>query len=241
MDKTDSSRPAIRIRRAGTVPPRPGEGAPELPLSESDRLALAEPGEAVDHPAGARIFAQGAAAGALFLLLDGLVRTHVTLNDGERQILAFYWPGDLFGLAEEGSYVASAEAITPCRMLRFESSALQDFLQANGRVQYSFFVKAMHEWRSAQRQLIVMGRFTVPRRLAIFLLDCAGHESHFDAATETLTLPMTRYDIADYLGTSAESVTRAFARLEAEGLIRRRSARTVELDCERLRAHVDFT
>ena len=62
--------------------------------------------------------------------------------------------------------------------------------------------------------------------------------SYFDQSTHVLTVSMSRYDIADYLGTSAETVTRAFTRLEREGLLRRVTARTVELEPELLKAFI---
>jgi CRP-like cAMP-binding protein len=73
-----------------------------------------------------------------------------------------------------------------------------------------------------------------------FLIDCSVHESYFDQNTHVLTVPMSRYDIADYLGTSAETVTRAFTRLERDGLLRRVTARTVELKPELLKVFVNF-
>ncbi|MGT2467645.1 helix-turn-helix domain-containing protein (plasmid) [Mesorhizobium atlanticum] len=85
-----------------------------------------------------------------------------------------------------------------------------------------------------------MGRFDVARRLAVFLLDCSGHENYFDSSTRILTLPMSRYDIADYLGTSAESVTRAIASLEERGLIRRITARAIEIRQTDIKAFADL-
>ncbi|HVV93123.1 MAG TPA: helix-turn-helix domain-containing protein, partial [Hyphomicrobiales bacterium] len=74
-----------------------------------------------------------------------------------------------------------------------------------------------------------------------FLLDCSAHEEYFSLRTGVLTLPMTRYDIADYLGTSAESVTRALARMEREGLLRRSGTRSLTLKIDQLRKFVNFT
>ncbi|MEX6506089.1 Crp/Fnr family transcriptional regulator [Jiella sp. M17.18] len=240
--KAIKSQHDLKIRAVGSLPPAPGQRRAVLPLSGAERAELSRLAEIVEYRTpGSQILGEGEPGRFLFLLADGLVRTHVTLNDGERQILAFYWPGDLFGLAEEGTYVATAEAVTPATVYRFPYHDLQQFLTTNPSLQYGFLVKAMHEWRSAQRQLIVMGRFDVAKRLAIFLLDCSAHEQFFSGEDGLLTLPMTRYDIADYLGTSAESVTRALARLEDEGLLKRLSARQLRLDREKLRAYADFT
>lgn len=157
------------------------------------------------------------------------------MANGERQVIAFYWPGDLFGLTEAGRYVNAVKAITPCRVYRFPIQRLETFLVENPKIQHRFFIKAVHDLRCGQRQLVAMGRFDITRRMATFLLDCSGHEKYFDHSNQLLSLPMSRYDIADYLGTSHESVTRALAVLEGKSLLRRISPRQIELNTPALR------
>ena len=220
---------------------RHGEEAPHIALSAAERAELGRLAQIIDfRTAGSLIFSQGDEAGFVYLLTAGLVRICYALRNGERQIVAFHWPGDLFGLAERARYVNSAETIIPTRVYRFQAARLENFLLKNPKIQDRFLIKATHDLRHAQRQIIVMGRFDIARRLAIFLIDCSAHESYFDQSTHVLTVPMSRYDIADYLGTSAETVTRAFTRLEREGLLRRVTARTVELKPELLKAFVNF-
>lgn len=228
--------PEIRIRAAKAWTTEQGQKSQHLALSAADKAELARIGEIIEYrTAGSQILSQGQKASCLYLLADGVVQACHTLNDGNRQVVAFYWPGDLFGLAEAGLYVNSAEALTPCTVYRFPIRKLERFLLENPGVQHSFLIKAVHDLRSTQRRLIAMGRLDVARRVAAFLLDCSGHEHYFDPATQVLTIPMTRYDIADYIGTSAESVTRAFTLLEGKGLLHRLTARTLELKVAELR------
>lgn len=234
-------RPDIRIRAARPWSSEHGREAPHLPLAAADRAELARLAEIIEYrTAGSQISMQGQAASFLYLLADGVVEAYCTVNGGDRQVLAFYWPGDLFGLTDGGVYVHSAVALTPCTIYRFPIRKLEPFLIDHPRIQHSFLIKAIHDLRLAQRQIIAMGRYGVSQRLAIFLLDCSGHEHYFEPDSQVLTLPMTRYDIADYLGTSAESATRAFGELERRGLIHRLTARSVELRLAALRAFADF-
>jgi CRP-like cAMP-binding protein len=208
----------IRIRAVRGWTRQHGEEAPHVAFSTSEKAELGRLAQTIDfRTAGPLIFSQGDDAGFVYLLTAGLVRICHSLRNGERQVVAFHWPGDLFGLAERAKYVNSAETIIPTRVYRFQASKLEKFLLKNPTIQDGFLIKAMHDVRHAQRQIIVMGRFDVPRRLAIFLIDCSGHEVYFDQSTHVLTIPMNRYDIADYLGTSAETVTRAFSKLERTG------------------------
>jgi len=235
------ARNEIRIRAVPPWQPSHGEEAPFLQLTASEGTELRRLGEQISYKtAGTEIFAYGQKAGFLFLLAEGVVSAHRTLPSGERQVVGFYWPGDVFGLAEEGLYVNSAAALTPCAVFRFPYDKLASFLMSHPAIEQKFAVKVVHDLRNAQRQLIMMGRLGVPRRLAAFILDCVGHEDYFDAKTQRLTLPMTRDDIADYIGASPEVVIRALRRLEASGLLRRLSPKVLELKTAALRAFVNL-
>jgi CRP-like cAMP-binding protein len=234
-------RPDIHIRGVRGWPSAHGMEAPELALSPTEKAGLAKFAELIEYKTkGSPIFRQGDPAHYLYVLADGVVRTFTVLANGERQILAFHWPGDLFGLAEHNKFVNSAEAIVPCAVYRLPLSKLAAFLQANPNLQEAFLVKAFHELRNTQRQLIVMGRLNVPHRLAAFLLDCSGHEQYYQASRHTLSVPITRYDIADYLGASAETVSRAFGQLEKGRFIRRGVAKSIVLDTKRIKAFIGF-
>jgi CRP-like cAMP-binding protein len=229
--------PDIRVHAVRGWPAAHGGAITPLEFSAAEKAELSRIAEVIEYKTkGSQIFVQGSAADFLYLVADGIVRSFHTLPSGERQILAFLWPGDLFGMPERGSYVNSAETIVPCGLYRFPRAKLEAFLRAHPKFQEHFWLKAVHDLRNFQRQLIVMGRFNIAQRLAAFLLDCSGHALLFDTSRKILTVPMSRYDIADYLGTSAETVTRAFGRLEKEGLIRRNGERTVKLDLKRIRS-----
>ncbi len=239
-----SSRPEhaeIHIRAVRGWPRERSSEPPHVVFTASEKAELARLAQIIDfRTTGSTIFAQGDDAAFIYLLADGAVRTCHTLRNGERQVLAFHQPGDLFGLAEHGRYVSEARTLAPSRVYRFPIGKLERLLLKHPRIQDGLLVKAMHDLRQAQRQVILMGRFDIPRRLAAFLVDCSTYEHYFDATKNTLTLPMSRYEIADYLGTSAETVTRALQRLEQTGMLQRLTARSLELKRDQLKAYVDF-
>ncbi|HXQ11337.1 MAG TPA: Crp/Fnr family transcriptional regulator [Caulobacteraceae bacterium] len=231
----------IRIRAVPPWQPVQGEEAPFLPLSVDEKAELRRIGQAISFKtAGSQVFARGEKASYLYLLTAGVAEAYFVLPNGARQIVAFYWPGDVLGLAQEGVYVNSVEALSPCTVYRFPADGMTEFLLAHPLIEHKFFIKAVHDLRNAQRQLIMMGRLDGLRRLAAFIVDCSAHEDYFDSKRRVLTLPMTRYDIADYIGTSSEVVTRGLGRLEAIGLIRRLSPRNLELKSAELRAFVNL-
>jgi CRP-like cAMP-binding protein len=198
-------------------------------LSPAEQAELAEIATVLIYQGGGTvIFTDGEDAHFIHLIDEGVVRVSRDLPDGARQVLGFMWPGDMLGLMEAGRYVNSAETLTPATLFRLPLDRLQRLLLREPLLQLHMLTKAAHELRKAQRQLIVLGQFNNRRRLASFLLDCRQHVAFFDSAARQLRLPMSRFDIADYLGISPESVARAFAALEQHGFVWRLSPRAIE-------------
>lgn len=186
---------------------------------------------------GITIFSEGEDAHFVYLVAAGIVRISRHSEYGRRQVLAFMLPGDLFGLPDTGSYVNSAEAACPATLYRVPWIQLRDLMMREPALQASLLMKVAYDFREAQRRIMVLGQHNTHQRLASFLLDFIVHPAFFDAASSTLSLPLSRFDIADYLGTAPETVARGFARLESEGVLKRLNARVVEIrDIEGLRA-----
>lgn len=199
-------------------------------LSSDEQTELAEIATVLEfRRSGISIFSQGEDAHFLYAIDSGVVRVSRHDDAGSRQVVAFMWHGDLVGLAERGRYVNAADTASSARVYRFPLQKLRQLLAREPKLRLHLLTKAVHDLRAAQRQIIVLGQLSVPRRLATFLHDFAQHSEIYDTKTQCLTLSVSRFDIADYLGTSPENVARAFAALEHEGIVRRKSARVVEI------------
>lgn len=221
--------PALEIR-AKPFARRNGTGpAPTIlsRLEQSDLIKIATP---VSYPKpGVTVFSEGEEIHYLYVVVSGVLRVSRHLEGGRRQVLAFMWPGDVCGLAELGHHVNSAETLTPALLYRIPFEQLRRLLDSQPRLQLHLLAKAAHELRAAQRQIILLGQPDMTSRVAAFLLDLCQQFHFFDARTAALQLPMTRFDIADYLGTTAETVTRAFTRLEQAGVIARHSPKHLQI------------
>jgi len=206
------------------------EDGSNIELSSTERVELLQIGEAVrvNAPA-APIFMQGELATHLYYLDEGVVQGRHTIRSGVRQSVALFWPGDFFGVPRDGYFFNSAEAVTDCTVYKFPIRDLEKFLPRRPRIQQKLLIKASHDIRLAQRRLVVMGTLDVTRRLAVFLLDCCGHAEHFDHGSQVLTVPVSRHDIAEHIGTSSETVTRAMNALEGKGLLKRLTPWKLEL------------
>jgi CRP-like cAMP-binding protein len=197
-------------------------------LSDEERAKLLQIAEPVDLPGRhARVFSEGDKANALFIVGHGALRISRAVDDAARQLLAFMYPGDLCGLAEEGRYVNSADTLMPSRLFRVSFASLKNLLRRDAHLNLVLLVKLAHELRAAQRHIVMAARSQVAWRLALLLGDLCLDTPYFNPRTRHLKLPITRADIGDYLGAAPDVITRAFAALEHEGLVSRLTAKTV--------------
>lgn len=159
------------------------------------------------------IFSQGEEAKFFYIVQTGIVRISREAVDGSRQVIGFRLAGDPIGLAVDSNYVNSGHTLTAVTLYRFSIARFRQLMLREPQIQMHFLVKALGMLADAQRQIISLGQQDVVRRLATLLSEFSRHESCYDHTTKTLALPIGRPDIADHLGTSTESVARAFRRL----------------------------
>lgn len=186
---------------------------------QSTVFALAAPLPTTFHPAGSEIYAQGGEANCLYQVKFGCVRIHRLLADGRRQISAFHLPDEIFGFEEDAKHHFFAEAISATATTVFRFATAMDFSR-------ELLPLALHGLMRAQKHLLVLGRQNAAERVAAFLVDMAERQGGFDR----FELPMSRADIADYLGLSIETVSRTFTKLKEQGIIRLPTLRSVEIE-----------
>ena len=187
-------------------------------LSTPDRLRLHGVATRLRLPAGKTVYREASTADWLFLVADGVVKTVRALPSGKRRVMSFVFPGDIFGLAECGRYVNSAQTVTPVALYRIRVDQLMDMLRYDASLELQFLTKVTHELREAQRHTIVLSRRDAVGRLAMFLRMLDERERPLDGGSH-IQIPMSRSDTASFLGLSLDAVTRAARRLEHSGLV----------------------
>ena len=175
------------------------------------------------------IFSEGEDAHFVYSVMRGVVRVSRHSDSGRRQVLAFMLPGDLFGLPDAGLYVNTAETVSPANVFRVPWQQLRKLMLRDPEMQISILTRVAFDLRQAQRRIMILGQQNISQRLASFLLDFIQHPDFFDERRRQLTLPLSRFDLGDYLGTAPETVVRAFAKLEKAGLLRRATPRLIEI------------
>jgi CRP-like cAMP-binding protein len=172
----------------------------------------------------AEIYGEGEPADYLYKVISGTVRTYKVLSDGRRQIGAFYMAGDVFGLESGDEHTFSAEAISDVKVLVIRRSAVVALAQRDNEVARQLWTLTGRELSRVQDHILLLIK-TAQERVVGFLLEMAQRASN-DGAVE---LPMSRQDIADYLGLTIETVSRTLTTLENAAAIELPSSRRIVL------------
>jgi CRP-like cAMP-binding protein len=172
----------------------------------------------------AEIFGEGEPAEYVYKVMSGAVRTYRILNDGRRQISAFYLPGDVFGLEAGEEHSCSAEAISDSSVLVVKRSIVMAVAEREGDVARALWAITARELREAQNHSMLLIKSAM-ERVASFLLEMARRHPVGSA----VELPMTRQDIADYLGLTIETVSRTLTQLQGAATIDLPASRRIVL------------
>jgi CRP-like cAMP-binding protein len=181
-------------------------------------------GAAMPFGRNAEIYGENERAEYLYRVISGSVRTYKVLNDGRRQIGAFYLPGDIFGLEIGDEHTFSAEAIMESKVLVIKRSALVALAARDNEVARRLWAMTAGELQRAQDHIMLLIK-TAQERVAGFLLEMSARAP----AGNEVDLPMSRQDIADYLGLTIETVSRTLTQLENAATIAVPSSRRIVL------------
>ena len=193
----------VSLRRPATQPRH-------MPLADGIRAGTIDlMGACMSFPRNAEIYGENEPADYLYKIVSGTVRTYKVLVDGRRQIGAFYLPGDMFGLETGNEHAFSAEAISDCKIIVIKRSAVLALAARDNEVARQMWDLTARELHRVQEHSLVLIK-SAEERVAGFLLEMAER----GAGGGAVELPMSRQDIADYLGLTIETISRTLKHLE---------------------------
>ncbi|WP_262031979.1 helix-turn-helix domain-containing protein [Microvirga sp. Mcv34] len=169
--------------------------------------------------AGEAAFWEGDAASHAVQVVDGCFRLYRILADGRRAIMGFVFAGETLGLSCQGTYRYTAEAITRGQVRRLGRSQLQAMTEGSERLRSLVLAHILEEMNAAHHHIIVLGQMGAEERVAHFLVSAAHRTGADCECPVAIEVPMTRLDIADYLGLTLETVSRVMSRFRRDGLI----------------------
>jgi CRP/FNR family transcriptional regulator len=165
------------------------------------------------------VFAEGDPTTHIFQVETGAVALYKVLCDGRRQVVGFAYPGDLIGLGAEGEHVMNAQAIKPSRLRCLPIAALNQMARQDPKLAFKLYEALARELAATRDLLLTTGQRSATERVVAFLLAFSRRSQRSGQDAHSFDLPMTRADIADFLGLTIETVSRTFTKLKLLGLI----------------------
>lgn len=165
------------------------------------------------------VFAQEEMTTSFYSLLEGVMRLYKLLPDGRRQIVGFALPGDFLGMATSARHSFSADAIGAVAVCRFSKAPFARFIENKPHLLRRINELAIRELSQAQDHMVLLGRRSAEEKVATFLIGWRDRLVRLNGPSKTVALPMSRQDIADFLGLTIETVSRTFTKLERDGVI----------------------
>lgn len=171
------------------------------------------------------IYGEGEDTEFVYKVVSGAVRTYKIMRDGRRQIGGFHLPGDYFGFNLGPRHLLTAEATTESKVLLFKRSQIEALATHHIDAARELWLMTADHLHHAEDHMLLLGRKTATERLAAFLLEMDTRLGR----SGIVELPMSRRDIADYLGLTLETVSRGFSQFQASGIVQLIDARHVVL------------
>jgi CRP/FNR family transcriptional regulator len=230
-------------RRGHIVEMAAGRSSPDLDYLFSE-------GRSCHFGAGDNIITEGEPTTYVYDLLNGTVALSRNGRDGRRQILAFMGARQFLGASSTPGYPNLAVALTSVDAIRYPRSALEKALNTTPEFASNFRMILTRILESSHDHVYTIGQRSAIERLASFLLYLRANQARFSEdgprdPSEYIDLPMTRLDIADFLGLTIETVSRAFSALKEKNLVAFTDSHSCEiLEIDKIRelgGREDFT
>ncbi len=174
----------------------------------------------INFPAHSTIFTESEPATAIYMLTRGTAGLYKMLADGRRQIVGFALPGDFLGSPFVERYSCSVDAISEVTARQFSREPFLTFLGSHPKHLCLMLEAALQEINAARDHMLLLGRGTAKEKLVELVVRWRARAGRNGALANLVPLPMSRRDIADFLGLTIETVSRTITKLERENVLR---------------------
>ncbi len=189
-------------------------------LDQENRARLAAIVDRFEAPSGVILAKEGEPSAYVMAVIAGSVMSYKALSRSRRQVVRFYFPGDLAALSLSAAHSdVTIKAITPVAICRIGRNSLRHLCRQNPELAIRLLHLGDDEATAAREHLLLLGRKSALEKVASFLVELAFRTGCEGVIATEITLPMRHPDIANYLGLKAETVSRMFARLKTAGMV----------------------
>ena len=185
--------------------------------------------------AGCEVIGQGQTVTSYANIIRGVVKLSKMMSDGRQQIVGLQFAPDFLGRPFIAESALSAEAATGSDICHFPRAVMDRLVAKAPDLKHRLHVQALQELDEARDWMLTLGRKTAQEKVASFLHMIAIHSDPESLDKSTFDLPLSRADIADFLGLTIETVSRQFTKLRKDDVIRIENNRHVLVpDMDRL-------
>lgn len=175
------------------------------------------------------IMAEGEPNDSLYVVVQGSFRLTKHLDDGRRQVTGFLFKGDFAGVRPTDASAYTAEALEDSLVCHFPHKFLDEVAKNSPGVKDRLIARGQTEYHKAQDHIVLLGKKTAEERVESFLDLISRSTGEEDGDEREVHLPMSRQDIADYLGLRLETLSRTLTGLKKKGVIKDLTRRSVVL------------
>jgi CRP/FNR family transcriptional regulator len=168
---------------------------------------------------GETLFFEGDPARHVFEITEGVVRLCKMLMDGRRVICGFLFEGDVVGMSQRHRFMYSAEAVNGLKVRRITRRSLDEAMERTPKLRPQIFSRMCDEMEAVQRQMVLLSCKNAEERVCSFIVELMDRQALPGERPILIDLPMTRLDMADYLGMTIETVSRNLTRLAKKGVL----------------------
>ena len=203
---------------------------PEATLDQINRISRRR-----RVPAGRALFSEDEAASLVATVLSGVAKVSVSLADGRTQVVGLHFPSDFVGRPFADRPAPLTEAATDVELCCFERSRFEGLLAENKGLEEALVRQMTSDLDTAREWMLLLGHKTAEERLASLLLLCVNRLEPQDCSAAVpiqprrFELPLSRTEIAQYLGLTIETVSRMLKRLSTDGVIAIESGRGIRV------------
>lgn len=158
---------------------------------------------------------------SVYAVRSGALKAYRTTDDGREQVTGFYFPGELLGMdgISEGIYASSAKALETSAVCEIPFDSLEKLSVLMPNLQHHFFQLMSRKITEDQFLITLLGKSSADERVASLMLSISTRNARRKLSASQFRLPMSRVDIANYLGLTVETVSRVFSRMQKMKLL----------------------
>ncbi|MCC1497752.1 fumarate/nitrate reduction transcriptional regulator Fnr [Alcanivorax sp. 1008] len=170
---------------------------------------------------GEHLYRASDAFESVFAVRSGAVKTYVVSEEGDEQVTGFYLPGEIVGMdgISTAHHVTSAKTLETSSVCEIPFSRLEELSSKIPSLQHHFFSLMSREIQADRELHMLLSKKSADDRIASLLISIANRQKMRGLSGHQIRLPMSRYDIANYLGLAVETVSRIFTRFQQQGLL----------------------